>query len=126
MRNWLGQDIQTGSVVYRGAREGNSSSYKVGVVERLNEEKGTARVNWKYQPYGYHWRKDASGNNERVKAVGSMNSAGSPDIDSLVLVDIDLDLFEAKVELADEWKNSGMPTVVYEQRLAELDNGPAV
>lgn len=48
MKNWLGQDIVAGTVVYRGAREGDSSSFRVGVVDLVREEKRTARVIW-------HW-----------------------------------------------------------------------
>ena len=45
MKNWLGQEIEAGCVVYRGARQGDSSSFRIGVVE-LVREKGTARVKW--------------------------------------------------------------------------------
>lgn len=52
MRNWLDQDIKVGSVVYRGARDGNTSEFKVGKVLKVDEVKGTVRVAWEYQP-GY-------------------------------------------------------------------------
>ena len=123
MRNWLGQDIQVGSIVYRGARAGNTSEYKVGVVESLDEDKGKARVHWRFDPYSYFWRTDPAGNRERIKsAVGRMDGRGSPDINSLVVLDVNLDVLESKVELAEEWRNSDMPTAEYEARLAELDS----
>jgi hypothetical protein len=50
MYNWLGQKIEIGTVVGRGARNGNSSTFKVGVVTGLNEDKQTARVAWKFTP----------------------------------------------------------------------------
>ncbi|QQM15156.1 hypothetical protein SEA_TINALIN_68 [Gordonia phage TinaLin] len=46
MRTWTGQFLMEGHVVGRGAREGNGSSFRVGVVERLNADKRTARVHW--------------------------------------------------------------------------------
>ena len=49
MLNWLGQDVKAGSVVFRGARQGNSSSHKIGVVEYVNEETRKVRVAWKYE-----------------------------------------------------------------------------
>jgi hypothetical protein len=48
MINWLGHDIVEGAVVFRGGKQGTSSSFRVGVVELLREEKATARVQWKY------------------------------------------------------------------------------
>lgn len=46
LTNWLGQDIEAGTYVYRGAREGNSSSYKIGQVRRVNLQSGKATVDW--------------------------------------------------------------------------------
>lgn len=48
MKNWLGQDIREGDVVYRGARQGDTSSFRIGVVDLVREEKGSARVEWKW------------------------------------------------------------------------------
>ena len=52
MKNWLGQPINVGDVVHRGARSGNTTGYDLGVVMELNEEKGTARVAWLFKPGG--------------------------------------------------------------------------
>ncbi|WNO25811.1 hypothetical protein SEA_GOIB_69 [Gordonia phage Goib] len=46
MRTWTGQFLMEGHVVGRGSREGNTSRFRVGVVERLNPEKRTVRVHW--------------------------------------------------------------------------------
>lgn len=46
MHNWAGQEIKVGTTVARGAREGNTSAFKVGRVIKLNHEKKTARVDW--------------------------------------------------------------------------------
>ncbi|AOZ63721.1 hypothetical protein SEA_WEASELS2_136 [Rhodococcus phage Weasels2] len=46
MINWLGQEIKVGDIVYRGARDGDSSSFKLGTVIKVNPEKETARVEW--------------------------------------------------------------------------------
>lgn len=121
MKNWLGQDIVPGAVVYRGAREGNTSSFKIGVVESVNEDKGIARVAWKYDPRGYFYRRDSQGNSERITApISRMSSSGSPSIDSLVVVDVDLDILEKKVVLAEEWRDGNMSTATYEQELDTL------
>lgn len=48
MINWLGHDICVGAVVYRGGKQGTSSSFRIGIVELTREEKGTARVEWKW------------------------------------------------------------------------------
>lgn len=103
MRNWLGQDILPGSVVYRGAREGNSSSYKVGVVESIKD--GKARVHWQYEP-GWAWRRTAAGVNERVYDVpNTMNSKGNPAVDSLILMDeIVMSRLEEACKLIERWK----------------------
>lgn len=89
-KNWIGQTISVGSKVYRGAREGNSSSFKVGVVEKITklEKFGfrsayTARVNWKYAP-GLWFTGHGYGSEE---VVYRQNTYGSPDLNSLVLVD---------------------------------------
>jgi hypothetical protein len=56
MKNWLGQDIEVGSFVYRGSRDGNTSSYKVGVVVDLNEEKQKIKVDWAIEPNWRNWQ----------------------------------------------------------------------
>lgn len=48
MLNWLGQDIVAGTVVYRGARQGDSSEFRVGVVSKINEATGKVTVAWKW------------------------------------------------------------------------------
>lgn len=85
MKNWLGQDIELGSLVYRGAREGNGSSFKIGKVTKFELDKpprvqwlyeigpGWAYVDGQYQPTGEKWHKT--------------RKTGSPALDSLVLID---------------------------------------
>lgn len=46
MKNWIGQDINVGDVVYRGARDGNTSSFKIGRVEKVNETKRLITIWW--------------------------------------------------------------------------------
>lgn len=122
MRNWLGQDIVPGSTVYRGARAGNTSSFAVGTVVSVNEDTRKVRVDWKFGPGAWYYRRDAQGNTERLTgAVGTESGSGSPGIDTVVLVDVDLGVLEQKVELAKEWRETGMPTSVYEQRLEEIE-----
>jgi hypothetical protein len=53
--NWLGQTIQVGSIVGRGARAGNTSDFRVGRVISFNAEKRLARVEWLLEPaYRHH------------------------------------------------------------------------
>ena len=87
MLNWLGQDVKVGSVVFRGARQGNSSSHKIGVVESINEKTRKARVAWKYECGGQWIRPDG----DKMYFVESPyklsgKSKGSPDVGPLVVV----------------------------------------
>ncbi|WNM72995.1 hypothetical protein SEA_PERSIMMON_123 [Streptomyces phage Persimmon] len=50
MRNWLGHEIEVGAVVFRGGKQGTSSSFRVGVVDDIDEQKQTARVVWHWVP----------------------------------------------------------------------------
>ncbi|ASR85261.1 hypothetical protein I5H06_gp43 [Mycobacterium phage SirPhilip] len=72
--NWAGQQIEPGAVVWRGARDGNLSSFKIGVVEAIGVDPNKARVRWVAEA---GWRGDAR----------LINSVGRPSIDSLALVD---------------------------------------
>lgn len=102
MNNWIGQNIDVGSVVWRGARQGNTSSFKVGQVERVNEQKGVARVRWLFEP-GYSWRYSRldQADKDRLPNVRRTESVGSPSIDTLVVIDLDLEELGYK---ADELK----------------------
>lgn len=90
--NWLGQTIKVGSRVYRGAREGNSTSYKVGVVQKITERQDTAfkssyvlRVKWEFFPgIWFHGPQTQSEN-----VVYRSDSYGSPDLNTVVLIDDD-------------------------------------
>lgn len=96
MKNWLGQDIGPGSIVYRGARDGNSSSFKIGVVDYVTERNSTARVIWKFGPSYWSWLRDkaiAKGLGRQyddAMKIAKLDSKGSPSLDTLVVVDVDL------------------------------------
>lgn len=64
MLNWLGQDIQEGDIVYKGNRVGNSSSYRAGIVLKVDEEREQVRVEWLAEPAN-DWKWD-SVNKKRV------------------------------------------------------------
>lgn len=83
--NWMGQEIFVGDYVFRGARDGNTSSFKVGKVLSLNHEKQTARVNWLFEPM-FVWN-DAR--TERWEAPRKIDTKGSPSINSLCLISVD-------------------------------------
>lgn len=87
MLNWLGQDVKVGSVVFRGARQGNSSSHKIGVVESLNEKTRKARVAWKYE-LGVEWIRPAQGQSYYLERPHKLSerAKGSPDVGPLVVV----------------------------------------
>lgn len=46
IKNWAGQEIRVGDVVWRGARDGNMSSFRVGRVVAIHEDKRTAHVRY--------------------------------------------------------------------------------
>ena len=71
--NWLGQELTVGSKVYRGARDGNASSFKVGVVTKL----APFTVNWLFEPKWY---------NQPGSAI-RVDSTGRPSEDTVVLID---------------------------------------
>jgi hypothetical protein len=96
MKNSWGQEIEVGSVVYRGARQGNSSEYKVGVVESLKPGK-PPRVRWHFESTVQWIRVD--GEQVLVPAIWKIgNSAGSPSLDGLVAVDFDLEELARRAE----------------------------
>ena len=107
-------------MVYRGARDGNSSTFKVGVVESVKDR--TARVHWKYEP-SYAWRK-VNGEAQRVNnVVGELDSKGSPSIDSLVVLPADaLAYLDQAAYLVLQWKNEGMPTETLRTMLDNLES----
>ncbi|MGW0245109.1 hypothetical protein ACWDYH_00565 [Nocardia goodfellowii] len=72
--NWLGQTIEVGTIVGRGARDGNTSSFKVGRVVSLKPDR-KARVHWLVEP-GY------SGEQRR-----ELVSFGNPSVDTLFVLD---------------------------------------
>lgn len=87
--NWLGQEIKLGSLVYRGAREGNTSSYKVGVVEKITRRTEPKfgseyflRVNWRFAPGLWFYSSGVKSEN----VVYRQNTYGNPDLNTCVLV----------------------------------------
>ncbi|AXH49236.1 hypothetical protein HWB76_gp166 [Streptomyces phage Blueeyedbeauty] len=91
MKTVWGQEVSVGTLVYRGARSGSSSEYKVGVVQSFS--KGKPRVNWLYEQSGkWFWIGD-----ERVWYAypsALKNSFGSPAPESIVPIDVDLEELE--------------------------------
>ena len=88
MRNWLGQKIIVGDVVGRGARSDNTSEFKLGVVDTI-DDKGV-KVNWLYRcdTVWVHSGRDKSGT-VVGPVLGSVTTAwpvkgsGRPDLNSL-------------------------------------------
>lgn len=97
MFNSWGQELKVDDVVYRGARQGNSSEYKVGVVESLKPGK-PPRIKWMFESSTKWIRVD--GTQVSVPSIFKMRrpSAGSPSIDSLVVVDFDIKELERRAQ----------------------------
>lgn len=92
IRNSWGQKIEVGTFVYRGARLGNSSDYKAGVVESIKD--GKPRVRWLYRSNG-RWIK-IDGERILVPYVYEVGRAslGVPPLESIVVADFDLERLE--------------------------------
>jgi hypothetical protein len=139
VRNWLGQNIEVGSVVGRGARQGNTSDFKLGVVTKLDEPNEKARVQWRYEssrmwhnePTGKYytdgWSKGKPIYNRKDWGLCPtiIGGSGSPSIQSLFLLSQnDLDRCDRIMELIKEKRERDegmpMPRVEYEQRLTAI------
>lgn len=77
----MGQPITVGDYVFRGARDGNSSSFKFGVVEKTTSN--SIGVNWLYRPGGF-WcdhptrgRISFSGLPNKISSFGTVKDASS-------------------------------------------------
>ena len=92
MRNCWGQKIEIGSVVYRGARQGNSSEFKLGTVESIKNRK--PRVKWMFES-GTRWIR-IDGEMATIPYVYKMRreSFGNPSVEGLVVVDMNLEELE--------------------------------
>lgn len=96
MKNSWGQELTVGAVVYRGARDGNSSEYKVGVVQSLKVGK-PPRVKWMYEA-SVRWIR-VDGEQVRVPSLWKMtNSSGSPSLESLIVVGLDIEELERQAQ----------------------------
>jgi hypothetical protein len=83
MKNWLGQRIKVGDVVWRGARDGNTSSFKVGRV--IESENDRVRVHWLYENLWRRLGTEFFVMPTRIDSKGLLKSA-----DSLVVIHPDL------------------------------------
>ena len=104
--NWLGQEIEVGDHVYKGARAGNSSDFRVGEVLELRQKDYDietvdpdghsidlieAKVRWEWT-FGWYWRKRLWEDKMSHRQMGAMKSyqsrPGWNDINTLVKVDV--------------------------------------
>lgn len=86
--NWLGQEIKTNDIVYYGARSGDTSVYRIGIVTKLSDKIDTrtkksvganARVLWiGERKYSIRWINDGP----------MLTRESTIDANSLTLVDI--------------------------------------
>ncbi len=96
MLNWIGQEIDVDTVVYRGGRQGDSSSFRLGVVKAVDTTKRTARVEWKYIPsritvwFGQnYWDRDPRDYSVGAGAGESSTRPTSYPLDDLIAVESD-------------------------------------
>ena len=76
--NWLGQIIEVNSVVYYGARSGNSSTYKIGKVIRMTKVTD-GDLTWVNTRVEWAW--------ENRYSKRQVNSASTLSVDGCVLVE---------------------------------------
>ncbi|AYR03245.1 hypothetical protein SEA_KUDEFRE_112 [Gordonia phage Kudefre] len=79
LTNWLGQYFYPGVAVCRGARDGNTSTFKIGVVQKVTGTK--VSVKWMFEPnYAYKIR-------EGEPVYQSVKSTGASEVDTLFTLD---------------------------------------
>lgn len=85
MKTWAGQFLIEGSIVGRGARDGNTSSFKVGVVERFYPEGDKVRVHWLFER-GYQFAQVDANTRIREEVPWELDSHGTCDVNSLFVL----------------------------------------
>lgn len=82
LNSW-GQEISVNTLVYRGARLGNSSEFKAGVVESIKD--GKPRVRWLYRA-STRWIK-IKGESVSVPHIYELRDSrgGFPSVESLIV-----------------------------------------
>lgn len=79
MKNWAGQEVSAGTVVGRGARDGNTSSFKVGLVlETLDDGRAVVQ-----------WATERRGNGRGQVRFDGKPSIGRTDLHALFQLDIE-------------------------------------
>ncbi|QDH85100.1 hypothetical protein SEA_DARDANUS_63 [Gordonia phage Dardanus] len=86
MKTWTGQYLMEGHTVGRGARDGNTSTFRLGVIERLIEDKGKVRVHWLYERRT-KWVGERP-DREAVEYAHEVDSHGTCDVHSLFHVQL--------------------------------------
>ncbi|QGH75836.1 hypothetical protein L3Y25_gp128 [Gordonia phage Syleon] len=79
LTNWLGQYFYPGVAVCRGARDGNTSTFKVGVVQKITDG-GKVSVKWLFE--ANTWIRDAE-----PHPYVAVKSTGASDVDTLFTLD---------------------------------------
>jgi hypothetical protein len=93
VRNFLGQQFQVGDAVWRGAREGNRSSFKAGHVAKVGRDSIT--VSWLWTDGTLGIVNPADGKWMSVNIPWPVKSTGTiKDANSLVLIDDDFSYCE--------------------------------
>ncbi|QGF20217.1 hypothetical protein SEA_SIXAMA_38 [Gordonia phage Sixama] len=92
IKNWLGQTFTPGTFVYRGARDMDTSSYRIGVVEKVLEEKRKLRIHWLAEPARPFDLYKAKERGVTIPTWRRLDMHGAPSVDTVVhLVITELD-----------------------------------
>lgn len=115
--NWAGQEITPGLTVWRGARQGDSSTFRVGTVLDVNEVKRTVRVHWLFEQSNRSWiAKDIPVSKwQHLLGVRAMDVKSTCTVDSVTIAVVDLERLKRDDE---EW--NGISAYVREQRQKNL------
>lgn len=103
LKNWLNQDINVGDIVYRGAREGNTSSFKIGRVKKINDDSRNVTIGWIIVE-GNDWENKNYGTKIPKKAVSWSNkkSQGTCSVDVVFKVENDPVVMKFIAQFEDE------------------------
>lgn len=95
--NAWGQELKVNTFVYRGARLGNSSEFKAGVIESIKD--GKPRVLWMYRG-STRWI-NINSNKVSVPFVYEIerSNGGSPSVESLIVPDFNIEYIQHLVKV---------------------------
>jgi hypothetical protein len=103
VRNFLGQVFQPGDYVFRGARDGNSSSFKFGIVQKVTSN--SIGVNWLYRPGSFLYDDPVTGKRIWLAGLASKTDSFGTVKDPSSLCIVDAAAAAGIVQYCDFWIN---------------------